>query len=59
MFLELEYKKLLIEKTRFEKEYMKSLSNYKKIKSDIEKEHSIISSKKFIAEKEYKEETFF
>ncbi len=32
-----QYKKLLIEKTKFEQEYSKNLLKYKKMKADIEK----------------------
>lgn len=41
-----DYKKLLIEKTRFEQEYSSSLQNYKRIKADIEKEQEISLSKR-------------
>ena len=62
--MELEYKKLLIEKTRFQKEYMNTFFNYRKIKFDIERKHSMVSiSKKehsrVSSSKEYKEQTFF
>lgn len=43
---ETEYKKLLIEKTKYEQEYSKILQNYKKMKADIEKEHYVSLSKR-------------